>query len=335
MTVPEQSSRNNQSDDFAYTLMKRALELIHSGSWRAAVRALEQAAASHAQANRIYDEARCLQLAATLSRSAGDSNKAHLLIDQATAVAPSVQPLLVSILSEEAETAFSEGHYEQAVSAWTAAIHKARLSGLKAVELSAVLRRRASVLVVLSRIEQSARDFDEAFQLLDTSRGKESAFFVRIEQAGILLQHGNSDAANQVLTLLEKGLQSESISPNLLSEFLLSRARLARSTNKLDIAVEYARSSRNSALKAVAPTIYFAASVELAEVMRICGDFSGAYGTLVSAWATLSDVLSKNIASSWIEPCIMAYRLDWGKQTFEEVKKAYEVRRRAEIKRKD
>ena len=56
--------------DPAETLAQRALSLIPRGDWAGAAAALEQAAALHAQAKRTYDDARCLQLAATLRRLA-------------------------------------------------------------------------------------------------------------------------------------------------------------------------------------------------------------------------------------------------------------------------
>src|SRR5207248_10897458 len=64
-------------DDRAHALMQSALALIPQGSWPEAAAALEEAAMLHAQASRSYDQARCLQLAATLRRSAGQTSKSR------------------------------------------------------------------------------------------------------------------------------------------------------------------------------------------------------------------------------------------------------------------
>ena len=121
--MPAPSSQGSQAlNDQAYALMQSAVALIPQGGWQEAAAALEKAAGLHAQAGRAYDEARCLQLAATLRRSAGEPEKARSLVEQAATVAPTDQPLAVSISAERAETAFAEGRFQEAVSAWTTAL---------------------------------------------------------------------------------------------------------------------------------------------------------------------------------------------------------------------
>lgn len=315
-------------DDQAYSLMQSAVSLIPKGKWKEAAKALEQAAALHADTGRTYDQARCLQLAATLRRSSGDTDRARTLIKQASEVAPGNQPLEVSILAEQAETAFSEGRYDQAASAWTAAIEKGRLAGLKADGLSALLLRRAATFSALDMVRRAADDFDQAYQLLDAARGREVASFVRVEQAGQLLQHGHLEEAARILDSLEAELQRIK-SLHLMAEFLVLRAKMAHATGKMDEAEEYARRSRDAALEAVAPVSYFAASVELADVLQGKGNHSGAYGTLAMALVTLSDLLGKDVAYTWVEPILIAYRIKWGRATFEQAKGDYEAGRRA------
>ena len=333
--MPAPSSQGSQAlNDQAYALMQSAVALIPQGGWQEAAAALEKAAGLHAQAGRAYDEARCLQLAATLRRSAGEPEKARSLVEQAATVAPTDQPLAVSISAERAETAFAEGRFQEAVSAWTTALDEARCAGLKADGMSALARRCAAAYMALGEFEHANNDFDEAFRLLDAARGRETAWFVRIEQARLLLQIGHSDQAEQVLTALEAGLQHEPPGPHLLAELLGLCARMARAAGQMGTAIEYARRSRDAALQAVAPLSYFAASVELAEALQAQGDLSGAYGTLSTAWATLSDVLGKETAGSWIEPCLIGYQVRWGESAFQQAKNAYEARRRAEINAK-
>jgi tetratricopeptide (TPR) repeat protein len=319
-------------DDQAYALMQAAVGLIPEGRWREAARALEEAASMHAEAGRSYDEARCLQLAATLRRSGGEAGKAHTLVERAAAVAPAALTLAVSISAEEAETALAEGRYQEAVAAWTKALDNGRQSGLKPEGISAILRRRAASCMALGKIEQANSDFDRACQTLEDAGTKETALFVRIEQAELLWRYGQSSEAERLATRLEADLAGKEASPHLLAELLVLRARLARAVGETDKALNYARRSRDAALQAIAPVSYFAASVELAEALQEQRDFSNAYGALSTAWATLSDVLGNDTALSWIEPCLLTYQLRWGEPVFRQAKKEYEARRRAELK---
>jgi hypothetical protein len=54
---------------------------------------------------------------------------------------------------------------------------------------------------------------------------------------------------------------------------------------------------------------------------------------LSTAWATLSDVLGAETASSWIQPCLLTYQIRWGEADFRRAKGEYESRRRAELQR--
>jgi len=323
VTVAAETER----DDRALELMQRAHELIPRGEWDAAALALEQAATLHQETGRAYDRARCLQLAATLRRSAGDAEHARLLVERAAAVAPEDDQLAVSIAAEQAETAFAEGRFADAVAAWDRAIDIAREAGAKADGLSAMLRRRAAARISAGEVEPASLDFDEACRLLEQSRGKVTAGFVRAEQANLLLQYGHADRACQVLDALKT-----SPDPHLLADVLVVRARLARRGGRIDEAADFAARARDAALETVAPVSYFAASVELAEASEARLDRTQAYGTLATAWATLGDVLGEGVARSWVEPVLASYRIKWGEPAFLQAKREYEARRRAAIR---
>jgi tetratricopeptide (TPR) repeat protein len=325
--VVEMSNLDNQ----AYALMQSALADIPRGHWAQAAEALESAAALHAKAGRAYDEARCLQLAATLRRSAGELNEAQTLGARASSVAQRDEPLSVSIDAERAETAFAQQRYQEAASLWTKAIERAREAGLLAEGLSAMLRRRAAALMALYEIERAGKDFNEAYALLNSSSAKESASFVRVEQARLFWQYGEADRAEQLLNELETKADVATNS-HLMAELLVMRSRMTRAAGKVDASIEFARRSREAALQAVAPLSYFAASLELAEGLQLKEDLMSAYETLATAWATLSDVLGKETARSWVEPCLIAFRARWGDEAFLKAKSDYEARRRAEIK---
>ena len=333
MIVSAQDAAGNQNrDDRAYGLMQSALALIPAGEWREAASRLEEAAGLHAEAGRSYDEVRCLQLAATLRRSGGEAGKARALLDRAGAIASTDQPLTVSVSAEEAETAFAEGQYQRAATAWTKALDRAKKSGLKAEGISAMLRRRAAAWMNLAEIDRANGDFDQAFQVLDASGAKETARFVRTDQASLLWRHGCASQAEAVIATLEAEIAPLEVSDALLSEILVLRARFARAKGNLSEALEFSRRSRDAALQAITPVSYFAGSVELAECLQTQENFTDAYGSLATAWATLADLLGNETARSWIEPCLIAYQVRWGEPAFRIAKNEYEEQRRNERK---
>ncbi len=318
-------------DDKAEALMQTAHALILRSKWPEAAETLERAAFLHAEAGRSYDRSRCLQLAATLRRAAGQIGKARSLVERA--MASSVrddQPLAVSIAAESAETAFAAGNYQGAVSAWNEALYKAQKAGLKADGRSTLLRRRAAALLALRQIGPARNDFDQAWGLVAAAHGQIIAGFVRTEEANLLLHHGYLDDAKQILGRLDNGLPDGPKDPHLEAEIFTVHARLARTAKENLAALQYARLARSAALEAVAPLSYFAASVELAEVLEAQGELAEAYGALATAWVTLSDVLGRDAAQSWVEPCLMAYQLKWGEVIFAQAREEYEAARRTE-----
>ena len=293
MSAMDPSMSKEQLDDQSYGYMQSAVALISQGSWKDAASALEKGASLHARAGRSYDEARCLQLAATLQRSAGEAGKSRELIDEASRVPQSDEMLKVSIVTEHAETALAEGRYQDAVADWTAALGTAKSAGLNEEGLSAMLRRRAAASVALGHIDDVIKDYEEAWQLSASSKGAEIAHFIRLEEATVLCEHGAIDKAERILTSMESEFTNHPAGPHVMADLFSLRARMACAAGQPGIAADLARRSRDAALKAVAPVSYFAASVELGEALATTGDMSGAYGTLATAWVTLSDLLGK------------------------------------------
>jgi tetratricopeptide (TPR) repeat protein len=325
-----QSMNTPKFDDHAYALMQAALAHIPEARWTEAADELEQAAALHEQGGREYDRARCLQLAATMRRSAGDLDRAEMLIAKAQAIGSENQPLSVSIAAERAETDFAQARYRDAVESWTTAIERGRDARLTPASLSALFRRRALAFLELTEFELADRDFDEACRLLKSGGDVDAASLARLEQVYLLWRQGEIERATRVLDEFQKQVGGP-LNAHVRSEWQLQRSRLARSEGQMDRALEFAREARTSALEAVAPVSYFSASVELGEALQASGDLAAAYEAMATAWATLSDVLGKETASSWIEPALMGFSMRWGDEAFQKAKAEYETRRRAEL----
>jgi hypothetical protein len=306
--------------DPAERLMRGALSLIPQGDWAGAAATLEQAASLHAQAKRTYDEARCLQLAATLRRASGDAASSRMLTERAAAVATVDLPLAVSILAERAEALAAQGEHRQAAETWTECLEKARQARLAPPGLIGLLRRRAAVYIGVGELSRAAADFAESCGLAD----ERVAGFLRAEQARLLLDHGYAAEAASAL------LAADVADPHLRAEILTLQARMARESGDAATARDRALTARAAALEAVAPVAYFAASVELAEALDAAGLRVDAYTALATAWGTLSDLLGRDLANSWVEPCLLAFRLRWSDAAFAEAKAAHDARRRTE-----
>jgi len=325
----EDNRTSDSLDDRADRLMQSALTLIPEGQWKKAAEALQAAACLHAAAGRTYDEARCLQFAATLTRFGGNAAGALSLAQRACSTALDDLPLTVSIHAEAAESAFAEGRTEQALAEWTLAIDHARRAQYGPEALNALLRRRAMTRVALGQTEAAGTDFDEAYALLAAARDVDTALFVRIEQAALLLQYDDTSGARRVLAALGENMAASATSAHLRAELGVLRARLARADGDMAKAADDARQARAAALEANAPVSYFAAAVELAHALQAQGDRSGTYSALATAWATISDALGKDVARSWVEPCLLAYKVYWGDEAFQRAKAEYEAERRA------
>lgn len=321
----------SEIDARADALMQSATISIPDGRLTEAAAALEEAARLHAQVGRAYDEARCLQLAASLRRMSGDTTGALALAGRAAAASPDDLPLTVSIFAETAESSFVEGRYADAERAWTQAIETGRRGHLGDDGRSALLRRRAATRLAMNRVQDANADFDEAWGILHPKHGSDMAGFVRTEQADQLLRAGHATQAQHVLHDLEAEFAGRSMSPHLSAEFHLQKARLSRSAHRPDLTVDHARRAREAALEAVAPVSYFAAAVELAESLSAQEDREGAYAALATAWATLSDVLGRDGAKSWVKPVLLAFKIRWGADVFDQAKSSYETQRRAAL----
>jgi hypothetical protein len=310
---------NAQALSDPMAIMQLALEQSARGEWREAAENLSLAATLHHAAGRTYDEARCRQFAATLMRFAGDQDAARDLAKGAAAVECGDLPLKISIEAEQAEQARADGRLEEAHAAWTRCLAQAEHAGLGAPGRAALLSRRAEAATGLGRFEEAVADLDAACALCDAATAQR----MRAAQANHLLDLGQDQHADRLLS------QAEASDAPTRAALSVPRARLARRRGDLVAARRFAEAGRAAAREAVAPVEYFSASAELAEALDASRDHVGAYGALASCWATLGDLLGRDVARAWVEPCLSALRLRWGDQAFFSAKADYEAARRA------
>lgn len=306
-------------------LLQSALAWVSGGDFARAAILAEEAATLHGQAGRTADQALTLQLAAALKWAAGDTESSRVLSLRAARIAPENLPITVASLASQAEAAAAQGHYRRAADIFGASLENARAARLPPSSQIALLRRRGACQIADGDYAAADTDFAAATDLASPR----IAAFLRTEQARLLLDAGQADAAARVLPepdLPEPGLSD----PQLLAEIEAQKARLARATGDVEAMRQHASAARSAALVAVAPVPYFTASVELAEAFDLLGRRTEAYTIMTTAWATLSDLLGSNLARSWIEPCLIALQLRWGDAQFSAVKQAHDARRRAD-----
>src|SRR5437899_5193434 len=95
-----EARRNNDVDALAKALTEHADVLVRAGELDRARAELDEAAAIHRAKGRVYDEARCTHLAATLARLTGDLDGARQRAEHALKLAEPGTPIAVSALTE-------------------------------------------------------------------------------------------------------------------------------------------------------------------------------------------------------------------------------------------
>jgi hypothetical protein len=91
----------------------------------------------------------------------------------------------------------------------------------------------------------------------------------------------------------------------------------------LDTALDAARSAAQHALDGVLPDLYVGASFAASEIAEKKGDREQAYGLLVTAWSTLSDLMGKELAEATVSPRLRDLAKRWGEPEFRRVRDAW------------
>ncbi len=305
--------------DRARPLLDAALSQLREGDVAAAASALERAAALQQGGGRPQDLARSLQMAAFLRGVLRDGAAARALAEQAEAALPDHLPTQVASRAQRAEAEFADGRFAEAARLFGASLTLAQAAGLGDDAAIALGRRLGASLVLQGDHDGAQAAFAEA-----CARAQPRiADFLRVEHAQLLVDAGALDRAARVLP-------AEPVSdPQFAAEILVVRARLLRALGRPDDAARAAVAAREHARAAVAPVPYFAAGVELAEIHDVRGERAPAYAVLAATWVTLGDLLGRDVARSWVEPCLSALRTRWGEADFDSVRREYEASRRA------
>ncbi len=308
-----------------------AQRAVQRGDWRCAARELERAAELARIDGDATRAAHCLQMAAALHRARGAGVEALAAASRAGKVAGRDPRARFAASAEFGEALIAQGEFERAAAAYRQALATADAIGLPRWARATVLRRLAEADAGRGALAEAWHGYDAAAQEMVRVSDALAAAWIHVEHANCAREAGALEHARQLVgrpgLLLLAGEE-----PHLASERLLLIARLALANGRFAAAAESARLARASALEAVAPLSYYAAAVALAEAFEGMGRHTDAYAALATAWATLGDVLGRDVAESWVAPILEAYRMKWGAEGFATAKAQHDARRKAAIR---
>jgi tetratricopeptide (TPR) repeat protein len=322
-----EARQRGDADDIAEALALHANDLLQSGRTGDARLALDEAAAIHRARGRVYDQARCTQMAGTLCRFEGRLEDARERSNQALTLSESKGPIAVSAYAELGEIAQAQGKSADAAQAYRSALEAGEATGLVDPGRAALLRKRAMALAGAGQYQDAVRDLGTAHDLLLRAGDRAGATRALVEQATAYRHAGLPSEAERIV--------QRAMDPAILAQdhAALADLHLLRSAYALDrhhpaAAIAAAETARTHALAANAPTSYVGAAHAIAQLAESAGDRPRAYETLATGFATLGDLLGRDLARMAFEPALKEMRTRWGAAAFDEVKKTYEAGRR-------
>jgi tetratricopeptide (TPR) repeat protein len=322
-----EARQRGDPDDVAEALALHANVLLQRGQFDNAASELDEAATIHRTRGRVYDDARCTQLAGTLCRFAGRLDEAKQRAGRALELTESKGPIAVSAYAELGEIALAEGNNTEAARAYRAALDAGEDTGLVDSARAAILRKRAAALTAAQQYQDAVRDLETAHDLLMRSGDRATAIRTLIEQA-TALRHADrpSDAEPIVRRAMELAAQANNHAA--LADLQLLVAAQALDRRDAAAAMASAQAARAHALAGNAPTSYLGAAMTIAQLAESAGDHLTAYAALAVGWATLADLVGGDIARNSFEPKLREARERWGAPAFDEIKRTYEANRR-------
>lgn len=309
-------------------VLRGAQQALNVMDWRAAAQALEQAAQLAREAGDDLRTTQCLQMASALHRARGETAQALETAARARKAAADDPRALFAASAERAEASIAADDFVAAVNDYVEALRLARQLQLPPAAMATVMRRLAEARAGAEQFGEAWSGYDEAAQLMVDNDDSLSAAWIDVEHAKQAIACGQHGQARRVVERA-RFEALEVAEPHLRAERRLLLAQLALADRDGVAAIAQAQAARSAALEGVAPLSYFAAAVTLAQALAERNQKVSAYQVLATAWATLGDLLGRDVAQSWVLPVIEAYRLHWGASVFAEVKATHDQQRRA------
>jgi tetratricopeptide (TPR) repeat protein len=295
----------------AAALMVEARARLLAGDLAGARQRVEAAATVLHGAGDPVEEARCLRLAATLARHAGQRDDAVALAARAVAAAPvaaSYQAAAAAALSV-GDSAAALAEFETALATgpagpWRAALEQGYAAALLAAGRpgDAVAAYRRAAAAVADQPSAAAQSLVDGVGQMQAAGHPDLASRLSAEAAAIA---GDDHRITSALALLAAGRAVDG--------------------GDLEGAIAHARRARAEALAGRTPPGYVAAAVALAALADAAGDRTAAYASLAVGWATLRDLTGADGARAAFQPPLRALQAQWGAAGFARAKADYEA----------
>ena len=321
--------RKGQPGPLAMALTDHAGQLSQHGRLSEARALLDEAAVLHHQLHNAYDEVRCLHLAATLSRFIGDLDGSCERATRALHLAQAHTQEAASSAAELAECWSVHGDAQQSAHYWRIAIEHAEAAGALPAPLAGMYRRHAMSLAGIAQWDDAFDALLQARELYVSQNDKTNALRALIETTTALIEQGKlADAYNY---WDKSWLEAQAIHDlPAQADLRLIQASLFLKSGEGNAARDTAAQARQAALDANMPVNYVTASMMIAELAEHAHDLEASYAALATGWATLSDLLGREVAAESFRPRLQALRDRIGDARFAEIKHAYEAKRREE-----
>jgi hypothetical protein len=317
------------SDDLvgARTALRRLADRAEaSGRRSAASRALRLSAALDRVLGDIADAVatarRAAELAGAGNAGTGAGNAAaadSAAADSAAADSAVDHDLAAAALDELGEALIALDHAAPAADAFRRAADHAAAAGLASAQ--ALRRKQAYALSAAGRAAESAA----------VLRDLAGASTDPAERAEILVQAAAGAAGTagaRDLWIAAREALDKHDNRALRADLAFVAAAEALQRRDLTGARAHVRAARQHALDGVAPLAYVAAAVAESSLAEHAGDDEAAYGSLATGYATLGDLVGKQLSASTFEGPLLELRKRWGPARFTAAKTAYETTRR-------
>jgi hypothetical protein len=296
---------------------RRIAELAAAGDLVAARDGLTRLGEQARAAGDRGDASGALRLAATLSRTVGEPTEAVRLAEEATALAGDDPRWALPAHRELAESRLAAGDPAGAAAALSAA---AELAGGR--DLAGLKRAEAYAWGLASEPGRASAALDAA------GAGDPTTAAEVLADRALLATAGGDPAAEAIHAAAVAAARTTG-APGLLAGLELAAASRAIDAGDLTTALSRLRAARVQAREAVAPLAYVAAAVAESAVAERLGDDEAAYAPLATGYATLGDLLGRQVSAATFTPHLVGLRDRLGADRFAAAKSAYEARRRA------
>jgi tetratricopeptide (TPR) repeat protein len=311
----------------AQILIDHGASMLQMGYYEEAASAMDEAAELHRQLGNTVDIAICYLYSANAFRLLGSWESAENRAQRALQALPEDHPMTIPAWRELGEVAFGQGDGVTAADRFSKAIEKAQALDRPLDDAAMLLDRRARAFMLMGTHRDALADFQLAQRLYEQHGDLPAATKLALDQATLMHLNGMIAEAEQQAHIARQMAESND-NVLVLADICLLESAFALEHDDPDGALQSAWQAREFALQAVAPALYIAATLSIAELYDLADDHLRCYESLAVGYVTLADLLGRDMSNATILPKLQEKREKWGVDHFEAVKAAYEEQRK-------